>query len=112
MMDRRTLLAIVLTPTFRVRPNRTRFKIGDWVQLVTLPCDTASYRAAKNPDLRKLARIYQRCLGGRFRIINVGEDGRPEIELDQNIDGSVGALRGSISIEPECVVHSPFPDKA
>jgi hypothetical protein len=107
MMDRRTLLAIVLTPIFPVRLNRTRFKIGDWVQVVTLPSNTASFGSAKNPDLRRVAWVYQQCLGGRYRIIYVGEDGRPEIEVDQNIAAAVGALRYSISIEPECVVRSP-----
>ena len=111
-MDRRTLLAIVLTPIFRVRLNRTRFKIGDWVQVVTLPSNTASFGSARNPDLRRVAWVYQQCFGGRYRVIYVGEDGRPEIEVDQNIAAAVGALSYSISIEPECVVHSPFPDKA
>jgi hypothetical protein len=28
---------MVLTPIFRARLTRTRFKIGDWVQVVTPP---------------------------------------------------------------------------
>jgi len=112
MLDRRAVLGIALPSIFAVRLKRTRFKIGDWVQVVALPSYAASLGAAKDLRRRRAAWVCQQCLGGHFRVIYVGEDGRPEIEVSQNIAAAAGASGYSLSMEPECLVHSPFPDKA
>jgi hypothetical protein len=105
-MERRTLLATMLAPIFS-RPSQTGFKVGDWLQVVSLPRYTAAWASGQDPDRRNAAWVYRQSLGKRYRVDNVGDDGRPEFEVDQNTAASVGALRFSISIATEHVVRVP-----
>lgn len=106
-MDRRTLLALAASPLMPFR-KRAELKIGDWVQMVALPSATARYASSTNPDFRRVAWIYRRCLGRRFQITYIGDDGRPELDVSPEVAPVMGTLGCSISIEPECVVHAPF----
>jgi len=109
MMDRRTLLALAVSPLLPFR-KRDKLKVGDWVQMVALPSATARYASSTNRDFRRVAWIYRRCLGKRFQITYIGEDGRPELDVGREVAAALGALGWSISIEPECVVHARIPD--
>jgi hypothetical protein len=105
MMDRRTLLALAVSPLMPFR-NRAELRVGDWVQMVALPPSTTRYASSKNRDLRQLAWIYRRCLGGRFQITFIGDDGRPELDVGREVAPALGLLGCFISVEPECVVHA------
>src|ERR1700730_9990955 len=108
-MDRRTLLATMLAPIIP-RLSRAGFKVGDWLQVVSLPRYTAVWASGRNPERRKAAWAYRQCIGKRYRVNHVGDDGRPEFDVDQNIAFSLGALKFSISIGIEHVARVPAPD--
>ena len=108
-MDRRTLLAMALAPMFP-RLKQVRFKIGDWVRIVALPSYTVAFGSSKERDLRRHAWILRRCLGRRYQIVYIGNDGRPELDVSRAISTAMGALSYSISIEPECVLRTPLRD--
>jgi hypothetical protein len=109
MMDRRTLLALAASPLLPFR-NRAGLKVGDWVQMVALPSYAATFASSQNRDLRRFAWIYRRCLGGRFQIIDIGDDGRPELDVGREVAHAMGVLGCSFAIEPECVVPARFLD--
>ncbi len=108
-MDRRTLLALAASPLIPFR-KRAKFKIGDGVQMVVLPSSTARYASSTNRDFRRVAWIYRRCLGGRFQITYIGDDGRPELDVSREVAPAMGLLGCSILVEPECLVHARFLD--
>jgi hypothetical protein len=107
-MERRTLLATMLAPIFS-RPTQTSFKVGDWLLVVSLPRYAAVWASDQDPDRRKSAWVCRQCLGKRYRVEYVGDDGRPEFAVDQNIAAFEGALRCSISIATEHAVRVPAP---
>jgi hypothetical protein len=102
-MDRRNLLALAVSPLLPL-PRRSGFKVGDWVRIVALPSYTAAWSASRNHDLQRHAWVLRRCLGGRYPVVYVGDDGRPELDVSRDIVGY------SISLDLECVVRAPFLD--
>lgn len=103
-MDRRTLLALAVSPLLPL-PNRTGFKVGDWIRIVALPSYTAAWGASWSRDCQEHAQVLRRCLGGRYQVVYVGDDGGPELDVSRDV-----VAGHSISIDPECVVPAPFLD--
>lgn len=83
-MNRRTLLAMALAPMLP-KLQQTRCKVGDWVRFVALPANTEAWASCKSQDLRRVADVYRRCLGGRFPVVYVGDDGRPELDVSTEV---------------------------
>ena len=56
--------------------------------------------------MNRHAAVVRDCLGGTYRVIYVGEDGRPELDVYRTAAAYIdpGSVGFSISIEPECVV--------
>jgi hypothetical protein len=104
-MGRRTLVALAFLPLLPFR-RRAQLKVGDWVRIVALPSYAAPFASSTNRDLRRVAWLYRRWLGGRFPIIYIGDDGRPERDVSRDVAAAVGLMGCCISIEPECVVHA------
>jgi len=71
------------------------------VKIVALP--GYCHREWENIELNRHVAMLRRCFGGTYRVVYVGEDRRPELDVftTAHADGAVGC---TISIEPQCVV--------
>jgi hypothetical protein len=80
-----------------------QYAVGDLVRLVAVP---AVWRQPwKNEEVNQYFSMIQDCVGGTYRVIYVGEDGRPELDVGTTAIAHDPRLTGfSVSVEPECVV--------
>ena len=105
MISRRALFGLGLSVWPVLSQTRTRqYESGDLVKVVALPAYCRRWDYCENTRLRRHAALLQTCLGTTYRVITIGEDGRPELDVSRT--GSIldPTLTGcSISIERDCV---------
>jgi hypothetical protein len=103
MVSRRALFGIGLCGWPRLLKGRARpFEVGDLVRIVALPSDCR--RQWKNREMNEHAALLRDCLGGLYRVVYIGEDGRPELDVTTTAIARNPRLVGcEISIEPECI---------
>ena len=56
-------------------------KPGDLVRIVALRRYREAWEQCKNTDLKRSAALLRRCLGGTYRVVYVGDDGRLELDV-------------------------------
>lgn len=79
------------------------FAVGDLVRLVALPA--VCHQEWKNVEMNRHVALLQDCVGGTYRVICVGDDGRPELDVGTvAIAHDPRLIGGSVSVEQECVV--------
>jgi hypothetical protein len=106
MFSRRLFLWLGASSPVALSIRRTRYDVGDLVKLVRLP----PMFPDAHPDLTEINRLYRLCFGKTSRVIYIGEDGRPELDVSEHVVRSApaspvtGKLLGcSLSFEPGCL---------
>jgi len=85
-----------------------RYMVGDIVRVVK---DRPAVRDAWHRELAELNRRRRLCYGKTCRVLYVGDDGRPQLDVSEHvipfvpIDPVHGPLLGcGMSFEPDCLV--------
>lgn len=105
MISRRALTRNVLCnwPAL-LRGGAKPYEPGDLVKIVAVPDYCQEWKNSKSTALRRHAELLQRCVRRAYRVICVGEDGRPELDVFRTAALLDPDLRGcAISVEAECV---------
>jgi len=103
MISRRMLFGLGLCgwPGLPARPER-KYGVGDLVRIVALPSECRTQW--KNCKMNEYVALLRDCLGSTYRVVYVGEDGRPELDVAMTAIARNPRLLGcKISVEPECV---------
>jgi len=96
-MSRRSALgaAVFAALTYLGIHLRPRYQVGDLIRIVFGPRRIwDSY-----PDMRNYYDLCEACVGRTLRVIYVGDDGRPEVNVPDDI-----AVGWSISLERDWVL--------
>jgi hypothetical protein len=85
-----------------LRDERARqYRVGDLVEVVALP--DYAFQHHNNADLKRHAALLRHCLGKRFPIVYIGDDGRPELDVSAVAAPLMGCIGCEISIEAQCI---------
>ncbi len=82
-------------------PLAHQYRAGDLVEIVALP--EYAFRHYRYRDMALHVAVLRRCLGKRFRIVNIGDDGRPELDVTAVEAPLTGCIGASMSIEARCL---------
>jgi hypothetical protein len=117
MLTRRFILGFGMLSPLGIAVSDRRFHAGDFVKVVRIPS-----WASTNPMLAAHWRLCRNCMGKLCRVLSVGQDGRPEVDVSEYVAASVPQPRKlsrcSISLEARCLVlvrrgeHSEMPEWA
>lgn len=100
MPSRRSFLFLPLLHRCFRPPSARSFCVGDLVRVAAIPARSP----LRNTDFLRHLENLDLCLGKTCRVIFVGEDGRPELDVVEHVRHSNPSLAGcSISFEPNCL---------
>jgi hypothetical protein len=106
MSSRRFFLWLGVCSPIALSMRQNRYEVGDLVELVELPLIFPAVR----PDLAEINRRYRLCFGKTSRVIYIGDDGRPELDVSEHVapmalpDPVSGKLLGyTMAFEPGCL---------
>jgi hypothetical protein len=101
MISRRVFVGFAGCAPCLIRAAKQQYRIGDLVEIVALP--DYAFRHHSNRAFALHVALLYRCLGKRFRIVYIGDDGRPELDVTSVAAPLAGCIGSSISIEAQCL---------
>ena len=107
MFTRRRFFSLVASGPIALSVLPCRFQVGDIVRVVK---DRPAVRDAWHPELVEFNRQRRLCYGKTCRVLYVGDDGRPELDVSEHVipfvpvDPVHGPPLGCVmAFEPDCL---------